>query len=155
MCKDWSLSIDLKLSDQYTTKWSNILSLQAKGSAGLAAKFHIPAVWIRPNQTNVMLMVAYNLDTNPHYAVNITTRFNTGNWINLQMTQINGVFEIKVDYKKVYSIANSMPKKWRNVDLVTGNTNGTRYVLPIGYYRNFDIITCVRRKTMKYCIFYF
>ena len=155
MCTDWSLSIDLKLSNQSTTKWSNILSLQAKGSASMTADFHIPAVWIRPNQKNVMLMVAYNLDTNPHYAFNITTRFNTGNWINLQMTQINGVFEIKVDYKKVYSIANSMPKKWRNVDLVTGNTNGTRYVLPIGYYRNFDIITCVRRKTMKYCIFYF
>ena len=156
ICEDWSLTIDLKLTNQSTAQWINILRLQNFSlksenhrefwSADPTAKSRVLSVWVRPDQTNVMLMVASRFTQNSNLTFNITTKFNTGNWINLQMSLIHGVYEIKVDYKQVYNISyistNSVLRKRRIINLVMGNNNGTRNISAIGYYRNFDIISC-------------
>ena len=139
--EDWALSIDLKLPHQQSTKWSNIFSLQVDGSTDFSTGSRLPAVWVRPNQSEVMVMVAYNLGTNPNHTYNITTKFNTGNWINLKISQMNKVYEINIDYIQVYNTTNNMLKKWENVNIVMGNTYATKYISAFGYYRNFDIIT--------------
>ena len=70
------------------------------------------------------------------------TKFNTNGWINLKIRQIHNIYEIKIDNKIVHRVVTFKPKKWRNVDLIIGNTYGTGKVLDIGKYRNFEINTC-------------
>ena len=149
ICEDWALSVDLKLTNQSTTKWRKVFSLQNDGSSNLPHGSRIPAVWVRPDQSNVMLMVAYSIKTNPTFTFNITTKFNTGNWINLKISQINGIYEVKVDYRPVYRVSSSIYNTWNKVNLAIGDTYGTLHLSAVGYYRNFDIITC-KRKTLKY-----
>ena len=112
------------------------------GSADQSAGSRIPEVSFRQNQSDIMLRVTYDLNTYPTFTHDITHTFSTGNWINLQISQINGVYEIKVDYKQVYNTTINTPKKWRNVNLLMGNTYGTEYVSTVGHYRHFSIITC-------------
>ena len=87
-------------------------------------------------------MIDYKKDTSHSYKYNITTKVNVGNWLNLGISQMSGVFEIKVDYKLVYNKTNSVSKTWTSVNLVTGNTNGKEDNSTAVRYRNFKINTC-------------
>ena len=166
MCKNWELSIDFKLTNQFTKKWNNLFSLQSGPwtsqnhgfvdfeSADQTSGSYIPAVWVQTDKSSVMIMISYNINNNSNFIYNVTTKFGIGNWINLRIGQINGLYAIKVDYKQVYKVTNSLTKKWRDVNLVMGNTYGAKYISAIGHYRNFNIMTCAQtRKIMKtYCL---
>ena len=143
LCEEWSLSIDLKLPSRSTKEWSKLFSLHNNGGTNPTTASHISAAWIRPDQSSVMLMIAYNIDNNLNYTYNVTTKLNVGNWINLKISQLSGIYAIKVDYKLVYNKTNSFPKPWANVKLVTGNTNGN--FLATSHYRNFEIDTCPKK----------
>ena len=87
-----------------------------------------------------MLMLAYNIDSSQSYKFNLTKKANAGNWITLKISQTNGLYEIKVDYKLVYNKPNF--GIWKDVSLITGNTYGKENILAIVHYRNFEINTC-------------
>ena len=126
---------------------------------------HIPAVWIRPGVTDVMLQIGYG--TGPlgdptsmgdqAIVYKPTTKFNTGNWVNLKISQTNamknehrddiestsGLYEIKIDDEVVFIGTNEMAQTWKNVKVVMGNNYGwpELYSSAIGEYRNFEIIS--------------
>ena len=149
ICEDWNLSIDLKLPERSMTEWRKIFGVQVNETTDLTGGSRIPTVWIRPDQSNIMLMLAYSINTNQSYTYNITKKVNAGNWMNLKISQVSGVYEIKVDYKLVYDKNNSMPKTWRNVKLLTGTTNGKENISTIVHYRNFKINTCKAKGKTK------
>ena len=150
ICEDWSLSIDLKLTNRSTTERRNIFSLYVNKNTG-QLNHRILAVSMRPNQPNVMLMVVYNFDNSQSYKYNITKNVNANNWINLKISQISGIYEIEVDYKLVYNKSTSslVPITWTNVNLVTGKDNGKGISQTIVYYRNFKINTCKTRGKLR------
>ena len=141
ICKEWKLSIDLKLPNQSTTEWRNIFSLYNGANTGQPDQ-HILAVSIRPGQSNVMLKIAYDMSTSQKHTYDMTKKLNAGNWINLKISQMSGVYEIKVDYKLVYNKTNFVPTKWTNVKLITGKTSGKENISIAALYRNFKINTC-------------
>ena len=141
ICEEWKLSIDLNLPNRSTTEWKNIFSLYVDKNTGHPDQ-HILAVSVRPDQSNIMLMIAYEMSINQKLTYSITKKVNAGNWINLKISQMSGMYEIKVDYKLVYNKTNSVSKTWTSVNLVTGNTNGKEDNSTAVRYRNFKINTC-------------
>ena len=139
LCKEWSLSTDLKFPNRSTTELRNFFSLHVNKKTEQLDQ-PILAVSVRPDQSNVMLMIAYNISSSQSYNYNLTKKVNAGNWINLKISQMSGSYEIKVDYELVYTKPNF--GKWKDVSLVTGNTYGTENILAIVHYRNFEINTC-------------
>ena len=103
------------------------------------------AVSSRPNQSNVGLMITYDFNTTQSYMYNKTQKVNAGNWINLKVSQVNRLYEIKIDYTLVYVKTNFVPSVWTNVNLVTENTYGKEFVSMNVHYRNFKINTCRTR----------
>ena len=101
----------------------------------------MPSVWIRPDQSSFMLMITYGFETNKSYTHNVTNKVSVGNWVNLKISQMNGIQEIKVDYKLVHRKANYLPKSWTNVNVIMGNT-GIGNLSTVVHYRNFEISTC-------------
>ena len=142
ICEEWNLSIDLKLPNRSVTEWSNAFSVQVIETTDLTGGSRIPTVWIRPDQSNIMLMLAYSINTNQSYTYNITKKVNAGNWINLKISQMNGRQEVKVDYELVYNKTNPVPKTWTSLSLVTGNAGKTESISTSVHYRNFEIDTC-------------
>ena len=150
ICEEWNLSIDLKLPNRSVTEWTNVFSIQVIETTDLTGGSLIPAIWVRPDQSHLMLMITYKIGTNQSYSYNTTTKLNAGNWINFKISQVNGVQEIKVDYNLVYNKTNSVPKSWTNINLVTGNIDGKENISTTVHYRNFEINTCkLKSKNMK------
>ena len=159
LCEDWDLSIDLKLPSQSTSKWGNIFGLQVEGTrvnpwvtylGDPKPGSRVPAVFTQKSAAHVKLHVSYTpLGTESNHIYVIPNRFDTGNWINLKISQNNKLYEIKVDDKVVYKTTNSNPKSWSNVNVVMGNTYlTTLYYSPaIGEYRNFEVYSCTTTKT--------
>ena len=141
ICEEWSLSIDVKVPNRSTTKWRKICSLYVDKNTGQLNQ-RILAVSIRPYQSSIILMIAYDMRTNQRHTYNVTKKVSADNWINLKISQMNGRQEIKVDYELVYSKTNSVPKTWTSLNLVTGTTNGGENISASVQYRNFEINTC-------------
>ena len=141
ICEEWKLSIDLKLPNRSTTEWKNIFSLYVDKNTGHPDQ-HILAVSVRPDQSNIMLMIAYEMSINQKLTYRITKKVNAGNWINLKISQMSGMYEVKVDYKLVYNKTNLVPKSWTNVKLITGKTSDKKNTSIVALYRNFKINTC-------------
>ena len=148
ICEKWNLSIDLKLTSRSTTEWTNVFSLYVNQNTGKLDQ-RILEVSVRPDQSKLMLMLAYKIDTSQSYEYSIRKKVNEGNWINLKISQKSGVYEIMVDYKIVYNKTYVKPKLWRDVNLVTGNVNGKDNSSTIVHYRNFEIITCKTRGKIR------
>ena len=138
ICEEWNLSIDLKLPNRSTSEWRKVFTFQV--NKVLTAKSSMPSVWIRPDQSSFMLMITYGFEET--YTYNVTKKVNAGNWVNLKISQMNAVREIKVDYKLVYSITNYTPTTWTNVNLTTGDTYANENFSTMVYYRSFEIDTC-------------
>ena len=100
----------------------------------------LPAVWIRPSATEVLLQIGYCLGNNWNYYVHPIQNFNEDIWFNLKISQTNGFYEIKINDSSVQKATNPDPKMWTDVKVVIGNTYGnTLFVPALGYYRNFVI----------------
>ena len=140
ICEEWNLSIDLKLPNRSKTEWKTIFSLYADKKTG-QLEHRVLAVSIRPDQSNVMLMIAYEVDASKIYGYNTTKKINPGNWINLKISQMSGVYKIKLDNELVYN-KNVSAQKVRNVHLLT---NGKNSISVKVYYRSFKIKTCKKR----------
>ena len=96
ICEDWVLSIDFKLANQSTKNWNNLFGLQVGpwtplnhkfvdfGNADRTAGSHILSVWVRIDKSTVMIMIKSNLNYNPNFIYNTTTKFDPDNWINLK-----------------------------------------------------------------------
>ena len=145
LCEEWKLSIDLKLPDQSMTEWRQVFSLQVNETNDPTAGSRISDVWIQSGPSSIMLMIAYDTDNSSNNTYNITTKLETGNWINLKISQRSGVYEIRVDYKLTYNKTISAPKSWTNVNLVTDSTYGMKNISAIVHYRNFELNTCPKR----------
>ena len=147
LCEDWDLSIDLKLPSQSTSKWGNIFGLQVEGTANEKPGSRVPAVFTQKSVEHVKLHVSYTpLGAESNHIYVIPNRFDTGNWINLKISQNNKAYEIKFDDKLVHTEMNSSPQVWSNVKVVIGNTYGN-YSTALGEYRNFEIYSCSPGKT--------
>ena len=101
----------------------------------------IPAFWIGEGGFN---HITCALDQNTGiYSFNVDDsekRFNTGDWVNVKLSQINGVFEYKVNGEIVHTAINSDPQTWTNVKVVMGNRFGYHdRKIALGQYRNFKI----------------
>ena len=150
ICKEWKLSIDLKLPNRSTAGWINVLDLDKLSNFEKSYRKNmkntrqldqrILAVSIRSDQSKSMLRTATGFAT--QFVYDITKKVNAGNWINLKISQISGLYEIRIDYKLVYNETNFAPKTWTNVNLVTGRTHDKENVMTIAQYRNFKVNTC-------------
>ena len=151
ICQQWNLFIDLKLPNRSTTEWENIFSVQVLETNDLTGGSRIPTVWVRPDKSNFMIMIAYNINTSQSNVYNITKKVNMGSWISLKISQTSDTQEIKIDYKTVYNKTSSVSKTWTLMNLVTGNTDGKENLSANVQYRNFEINTCEPKgKNKKY-----
>ena len=132
--------MDLKLPSE-STKSSNIFSLYVNGNSGQSNE-RILALSIQPYQSTLMLMMTYSFNNSQSYIYEIRKKVNAGNWFNLKLSQLNGSYEINVDYELVYNRTNFTPKTWTSVILGIGNFNGNGNISTIVHYRNFKINTC-------------
>ena len=104
----------------------------------------ILAVYIRPDQSNIMLKIVCYNDTDKSFEHILTKKVSASNWINLKISQKSVVNEVKIDYKLVSKI-HFPPKTWAHVNLMTENTYGKENVSTFVYYRNFKITTCTTK----------
>ena len=141
ICEEWKLSIDLKLPNRSTKEWTNIFVLYGDKSTGQLDQ-HLLAVSITSDQSRVTLLIVYRIHTSKISKYKIRKKVNSNNWINLNLSQMKGVYEIKVDYKLVYNKTNFVPTSWTNVKLITGKTSGKENTSIVALYRNFKINTC-------------
>ena len=141
ICEEWKLSIDLKLPNRSTTEWRNIFVLYDDKSTGQLDQ-HSLAVSITSDQSRVTLLIVYRIHTSKISKYKIRRKVNSNNWINLKISQMSGVYEIKVDYKLVYNKTNFAPTSWTNVKLITGKTSGKENTSIVALYQNFKINTC-------------
>ena len=141
LCEEWSLSTDLKLPNRSTTGLRNFFSLYLNARYTKLDQ-RILAVSVRPDQSNVMIMLVYKTGSSQTYKNNLMKKVIGDNWINLKISQISGLYEIKIDSKLVYKKTNLTPKKWENVRLVIGNIDGKENNSTVVHYRNFEIKTC-------------
>ena len=132
------------MPNRSTTEWENIFGLYVDKSTGQLDQ-RVLAVSIRPDQSSVKLMIAYEVDTSQNYVYNITKKVNKGNWINLKISQMSGVYKIKLDSELVYNKNVLVPKVRTNVNLLTKKTNGMDNISTMVYFRSFKIKTCERR----------
>ena len=158
ICEEWKLSIDLKLPNRSTTEWRNIFVLYDDKSTGQLDQ-HSLAVSITSDQSRVTLLIVYRIHTSKISKYKIRKKVNSNNWINLNLSQMKGVYEIKVDYKLVYNKSNLQkfaPTSRTNVKLVTGKVSGKpsgeENISIIVQYRNFKINTCkTTSKKLRLC----
>ena len=144
ICEDWSLSVDLKLPNRSTTEWRSIFSLYVDKNNSINTgqlDQRMLAVSIRPDQSNVIVVITYDIGTNLKYMYNTTKKVNEGNWISLKISQTGGLYEIKVDYELVYHKDKFLPKPWTNVKLVSGVSHDKKNIPTIVHYRDFNIKT--------------
>ena len=141
ICEEWKLSIDLKLPNGSITEWRNIFGLYVDKSTGQLDQ-HSLAVSITSDQSRVTLLIVYRIHTSKISKYKIRKKVNSNNWINLNLSQMKGVYEIKVDYKLVYNKTNFAPTSWTNVKLITGKTSGKENTSIVALYQNFKINTC-------------
>ena len=148
ICEDWNLSIDFEMPNRPITERKTFLSIHANKNFGKPDQ-RMLAVSIQSDQSRVMLVIAYRMDTNKSFKYKTTKKVNAGNWVNLKISQMSGVYEIKVDYKLIYSKTNTLSKTWTNMNLVTGNINGTETNTTKVYYRNLKVTTCKTEGKIK------
>ena len=98
----------------------------------------MPAIWIGTGGLN---HITCALGGNWNYNFNsYGTKYNTGNWVNLKISQINGLYEVKIDGKLIHTANNAKTQTWQNVKVVIGNTYGNHaFQSSAGQYRNFEI----------------
>ena len=151
LCEEWILSIDLKLPNRSTTEWSRVLNLQFDGSYTEDVP-SIPTVWIKSDKSDAIKLKTCQSFIDPdcknnknNYFIGTTKEVNADNWLNLKISQMSGIYEIKLDYKTVHKITKFVSKKSTNVNLLIGNTSGKESISTIVNYRNFKINTCKRK----------
>ena len=100
----------------------------------------IPALWIGEGGFNHITCALNQLWNYNFNILDEKEKFNTGNWINVRVSQINGVYEYKVDGKVLHTAVNSNPHTWKNVKVIMGNRYGKASVkTALGEYRNFRV----------------
>ena len=150
ICEDWKLSVDLKLPSQPTPYWLNVFGVQVWSAIYGTPGAFIPAVWILKNQKEIYLHICNAVVDNHNYCFNTQTKWNTGNWINLKLSQINGIYEIRVDNKLQHKVTNTQPRTWNNVSVVIGNSYASKkgkYKPAVGEYQNFELDPCEKAAT--------
>ena len=97
----------------------------------------IPAVWIGPGGLN---HISCALGDNWNYYFTPKTKYNTGRWVNLKISQVNGVYEVRIDDNLIHTANNAEAQIWRNVKVVIGNTyDNYAFKSSAGEYRKFEI----------------
>ena len=129
------------MPNQSTTEWRNIFGLYHYKKITQQYKLLL-AVSVKTDQSKVTLKIDYRWDISKSYKHKITKKVNTNNWINLKISQMNGRYEIKVDYKLVYSKVIPVPMTSVDFKLITGKPGAKENISNIGHYRNFKINTC-------------
>ena len=143
ICEDWKLSVDLKLPNQLTDKWLNVFGIQVATARDSTYGGRIPAIWINAKKQDIYLHICNSMNNQLNVCYNTKTKWNTGKWINLKLSQTNGLYEIRVENKLVHQVVNQTPRMWNNVKVVAGNTyNNNRFVPASGQYRDFKMKTC-------------
>ena len=148
----------MKLPTQsFSTNWKNIFGLQVNGTQDREPGSRIPSVYIfshgsaelyfTPNDKMDGFSHAIRQNNNLYYAT-IGLNLDTNNWINLKISQSNGVFEIRLNDQLVRWGTNINPKVWTNVDVVMGNTYGNQWESATGEYRNFEITSFSSKSKM-------
>ena len=119
----------------------NSLRPRIKGTTDGQFGARIPALWIGEGGFN---HITCALGSNANYHFNIDEsdqKYNTGNWVNVKLSQINGVYEYKINGNVLHTAVNSNPQTWNNVKVVIGNTYdhvACKHAV-VGEYRKFQI----------------
>ena len=150
ICENWDLSIDLKLPFQNPGEWINVFGVTIKNPDKENPALNgqsLPAVWIHPSSSqlglNLRVSYWYTEVGSKYHPHDILTNYDWDSWINLKVSQTEGMYEVKVDDVSVHTISNSNTQAWENVKIVMGNTNGW-YISAIGEYRNFEFRSCLQ-----------
>ena len=156
ICEDWNISVDLKLPSQFaptctwsTCEWPNIFSLQVNGTIDGEMGSRIPAVWIIPYKQD-LIWIGISTQIGDEYGKwSQTPEIKTDQWVNLKISQRKDqatnewIFEVKLDNKQVYSISNSNPQNWSNVNVIMGNMyEKNESESAKGEYRSFELSSC-------------
>ena len=152
ICKDWNISVDLKLPSQLTAwgKTANIFSLQVDGTSDEVFGSRIPAVWITNTGLSDPLWIGICTQIGDYWCSWFgAPPINTDQWVNLKVSQRESqatnewIYEVQVDDKLVYNISNWKPQEWSNVNVIMGNTYGkNEYEAAQGEYRSFKLSSC-------------
>ena len=111
-----------------------------KGTKGGEFGARIPALWIGEGGFN---HITCALSNNWNHYFNLQQaeqKFNTGDWVNVRVSQINDVYQYRVNGKVLHTATNSNPQTWKNVKVIMGNRYGNgAFKTALGEYRNFKV----------------
>ena len=143
-CKDWSISIDLYLTDQSDTIfYSNIFYIQAAEADGNDLVFgaRLPALFARygkVGEEKINIYVCTDLNDNFDYGFEFEILKFT--WTNIKIREIDGLYSIAVNNEIIHSALNNIPREWASVSVEMAkqvNMQPTE-----GNYRNFWFDLC-------------
>ena len=156
LCDDWDLSIDLKLfmRPSNRNREKNIFGLKVKGKTDLFPGSRLPSLFIKQGLNYIRLYAS--LITSSSESLVYGKQGNalaTGKWHNLKLSQIDGLYVMKVNNKIVNLRSNTESQTWNNVELVMGDTYGKpNYASAVGEYRKFEIKSCQKKSTTQFKI---
>ena len=154
LCKNWDLTIDLKIPNQPIKHWTNIFGIQQENSVNMQTGSRLPALQIHEKHKihgnaflkhSLYLNIASEIGNDPNYEFELI-KWDPDRWTNLKISQISGLFKIEIDGKEYKKVQNPTPKEWNNVKIVMGNlylpSKGWYYTASKGEYKNFKLRTC-------------
>ena len=139
---DYEVSIDLNLEKNTNTWWSNILSFMVEGinPHGFPQGGRIPAVYLYKESNMLLVCSALNGDGNVCWT---SKEMPINTWFNLKIKQsflyAEYVYEIFIDDKLMFEMANDQPTTFENVQGIIGNSFEPHwdFKLAAGKFKNF------------------
>ena len=145
-CKDWTISIDIYLTDQPDRNWSNIFYTQAAEADGNDLVFgaRLPALFARYGTIGEeKINIAVGTDLNDNFNYGFEFEILKFTWINIKIREIGGLYSVAVNNEIIHSAMNDTPREWASVSVEMGKQI-KMYLMPPteGNYRNFWFDLC-------------
>ena len=146
LCQNWKLTVDVQLNLWTSINWANIFGVAVADANNLTYGSRIPAVWIwynRDNRTANELHFTYRIGDNNSYSFNLEdVAFTSNDFFSLQLSEINGIYEIRVNDVLKHSVNQTSLVDFSNVEAKIANLyNHYEFEVPSGQFKNFKLKT--------------
>ena len=114
--------------------------------------YRIPALFASNanDENKIILGFRMMIDSDQNYGRSETNfEVEKSKWINIQLSQTNGLYEIEIDNKIVHSIVNSNPRQWEDVNFTLCKKYPYSENCALGQYRNLKVKLCQSELTRK------
>ena len=156
---EYEIAFDFKLDAIREGEWSNVLDVTLTPWQGAIAGYRCPSVFIPPSSQSLHICTAISDETSHCFNTDL---LDLGQWYNLKITQsqvdlgfdhgtsgTKHVWEIFLNGERVYTVDNSAPQTFENVNVLMSNS----WPPALGEYDNFsfnpDLTSTVAEHTIN------